>query len=101
MSVGVFLVSILFGAGAIAVWIDARFPKLAPADGRLTLLHGGVALVVARLVPGGMGLVLGGGSPIQALVAIFGVAFPALTYALLVSIWMIKLAQRTLGGAFR
>ena len=32
VSPAVFMIAFLFGTGAIALWIDARFPALAPAD---------------------------------------------------------------------
>ena len=99
MSIGLFLVCLALAAGAIALWIDVRIRSgsLAPANVRAALIHVGASLVVGQLaVPLLMKLILAGGSPVFGLVAIFGIAFPALTYCLLSSIWMIRMFQGSL-----
>jgi hypothetical protein len=56
-----------------------------------------LSLVVGQLaVPLLMKVLLAGDSPVLTLVAIFGVAFPALVYCLLASIWMIRVLQGSL-----
>jgi len=53
--------------------------------------------VVGQLaVPVLMKVLLAGESPLLTLVAIFGIAFPALVYCLLSSIWMIRMLQGSL-----
>ena len=91
MSNGIFVLALAAGAGLIAVWIHARFPGLAPERMGRTLLHAAIAFALLQLTPG-----LGGST-----VALFGGVFlfvlPALVYALLCSIWVLKLAQTVLG----
>lgn len=92
-----FLIVIAVGAGAIALWIDTRFPRFAPTDIRRAVIHVGVSLVVAQLaVPLLIKTVAAGGSPVEVLFALFGIGFPALTYCLLASIWIIKVLQGAL-----
>lgn len=102
MSVGFVVVLIALGAAAIALWIDVRFPGIAPRDPRGILIHAVVAVAAGQLlVPAGMGLLLAPESEVLRLVAVFGVAFPAITYALLIGIWTIRAAQSLLSGLTR
>jgi hypothetical protein len=97
VSPSLFLVFVLFGGAAVAVWINTRYPKLAPEELRRALIHVGVSLVVAQLaVPLLIKDVVALGTPAAILFAIFGIAFPALTYCLLSSIWIIKACQGAL-----
>lgn len=97
MSVSVFLVCLAVGAGAIALWLDTRLTRLAPSTLRAVLIHVGVALVVAQLAaPGLTRLITAGGSEANAVIAVFAVGLPALTYCFLASIWLIKTAQASL-----
>jgi hypothetical protein len=99
MSTGLFLVCVALGAGAIALWVHVRIGsgRLAPGNLRAALMHVGASLVVGQLaVPLLMKVLLAGDSPVLTLVAIFGVAFPALVYCLLASIWMIRVLQGSL-----
>lgn len=99
VSTGILLLCLALGAGAIALWVDFRIrsSRLAPANLRAALLHVGASLVIGQLaVPVLMKLFLAGDSPVLTLVAIFAIAFPALTYCLLASIWIIKTLQGSL-----
>lgn len=94
MNVGIFLGFLAVGAGAVALWFDARFRSLAPGSIRAAMLHVGAALVLGQLaVPVAMRLVTEESSAAAVLAMTFGVAFPALTYSLLASIWVIKTLQ--------
>jgi hypothetical protein len=90
LSPTVFTMLFLIGAIAVAFWIDARFPRLAPGSLRAVLLHVGGTVVGAQLLTPLLTHILGG-SPALTLVAIFAVALPALVYALLVAIWVIRI----------
>ena len=87
-----FLLLFVLGAGAIATWIALRLPKLAP-----TSFLGGTGLLIATLV---VGLVLGPAvhavpglpSTPSIMAALFLLALPAITYMLLVGMWLIQLA---------
>jgi hypothetical protein len=91
MSKEVFVVALATGAGLLAMWIHVRFPRLAPARMGQTMLHAGAAFVLLLLTPG-----LSGSVPAK-----FGLVFlfvlPALVYALLCTLWMLKHAQTALG----
>ena len=91
MSSSMFLVALLVGAAALAMWIHARFPALAPEQFGKTLLHTGVAFALLRLMPGGVE------SPVIAFVTIVLLVVPALSYALLCSIWMLRHVQSAMG----
>jgi hypothetical protein len=99
MTVTEFLTALALGAGAIALWINFRFPSLAPERIRTAVIHVGVAMVVGMaIVPAIDELVTGNVSPlVRAIVITFLVGLPALIYALLTSIWVILIAQ----GAMR
>jgi hypothetical protein len=101
MSVGALTVLIGIGAVAVAVWVDARFRQLAPADLRAIFTHlflsGGSAQF---LVPAALRTVADAPAGLTLLV-VFGVAFPALVYLFLVWIWLIRVLHRTVTGALR
>jgi hypothetical protein len=99
MSTGLLLLCIGVGAGAIALWVYVRIGsgRLAPADMRAALIHVGISLVLGWLaVPPLMNVFLAVESAPVTLFAVFGIAFPALVYCLLASIWVISVAQGSL-----
>jgi hypothetical protein len=98
MSTGFVLLCVGLGAGAIALWVHVRLESgpLAPSSLRTALLHVGVAVVVGQLAVPLLMKLLVGVSPVVNLAAIFLIAFPALIYCLLASIWMITMLQGSL-----
>jgi hypothetical protein len=101
MSLTVFAVSLVLGAGAIAVWITVRFPKLTPDGLRPVLIHVGVAMLLAQLVPFGILLPISGSAAVQLIAGIFVVALPVLIYTLVAAIWLVRIAQNALSGMLR
>jgi hypothetical protein len=99
------LVTILIalGAASIALWVDVRFPRLGPAGIRpqfvLHLLACGLILKV--LVPTGLGVTAGTGTVPGTLLGVFGIAFPGLVYAFLVTVWVLKLVQHAARSSIR
>ena len=93
MSNEVFVAALAVGAGLLAVWIHARFPDLAPQRIGKTLLHAGIAFLILRLTPGL------GDSTTALFAGVFAFVLPALVYALLCSIWMLKHLQTALGAS--
>jgi hypothetical protein len=91
MSNGTFVLALAVGAGLLAIWTYARFPGLAPEQLGRTILHTAGALLLLQLLP----VVLGSG--LNLYVALFGIALPALTYAMLAVLWTLKIAQSSLG----
>ena len=91
MSNGLFVLALAAGAGLLAVWIHARFPGLAPEQMGKTVLHTAIAFLVLKLTPDL-------GESVQAKFAgVFLIVLPALVYALLCSIWMLRHAQTAMG----
>lgn len=96
MTVGVFLVGFAVGAGLIALWIDVRFPGLAP-DFRRTLLHVGISIVLAQLIVPILGSATPAGNVPGLMLLLFCIVLPTLVYCFLASVWVIKVVQ----GAMR
>jgi hypothetical protein len=96
VTVPVLLGAFAAGAGLLALWIDARFPSLAPGF-RVVVIHVGVAIVIAQLIVPFLGNV----GPLEGrfgvMLMLFAIALPALIYCFLTSVWVIKVAQ----GAMR
>lgn len=98
MNVGLIVVLIALGAAAIALWLDVRFPGIAPENFRGILIHAALAVAAGQLlVPAGLDFALALESHVVTLIGVFGVAFPAIIYAMLVGVWTIKTAQNFLG----
>lgn len=94
MSIGLFTIVLLFGAGALALWLDARFPGIAPPNLQRALFRTLIALLTSRLLfPPLWSAALDRG---PVLVAVFAVALPCLVWVLVSTIWSIRLLQATL-----
>src|SRR5689334_288997 len=81
-----------FGAGAPAVWVEARFGRFTPESLRARFFHSAVALAVVQLSIPVLRLLVGDGESVSH--ALFGLVYvflPALVYAFLTSIWLLKL----------
>ena len=87
----------LLGAGAVALWLDFRLERYAPADLKRALLRTMVAVAAAQFLFPPVWAAALERSPV--LVALFSIAFPFLTYLLLSTIWSIKWLQATMRGA--
>jgi hypothetical protein len=93
-----FLIALTLGAAALALWINFRFPGIAPEQIRTAVIHVGAALLVGQaVVPLVHSLLPDMSAVAQALIMTFAIGLPALVYSLLSSIWIIRLAQ----AAFR
>jgi hypothetical protein len=101
MSLVVFGVFLVLGAAAIALWITVRFPRLMPNGLKPVLLHLGLAVVLAQLVPFGILLPISESPAVQLIAGIFTVALPVLIYTLVAAIWLVRIAQNALGGMLR
>ena len=93
----------LFGGGAIALWINVRFPKLCPDGLKRALLHlvdGTIALdLIAPLGTRLAGQL--GQEPAVRMTPIFLLTLPTLIYWLLGVSWMIRITQSLMGGHIR
>ena len=101
MNAGLFTVAIGLGAGAIALWIHVRFPRLAPQDLGKVLLHVAASIAVGFAMGPVIEALTAGEDVGLTLLAVFGVGFPAVVYCLLAGLWMIKLTQQMLSGFLR
>ena len=87
-----FLLLFVLGAAVIAVWIALRLPKLAPRSFRWAWAHLAAALVAGAVLGPVLHAVPGLPSKLSVLVALFGVALPAITYMLLAGMWLVQVA---------
>jgi hypothetical protein len=101
MSLVVFAICLVLGAAAIALWIAVRFPQLTPQRLAVIMVHLVVAMVLAQLVPYGLLLPVSGSAAVQLIAGIFVLALPVLVYTLLITIWLLRVAQNALGGMLR
>ena len=91
MSPAIFVLLLALGALVVAVWIDLRFPRLAPDTLRGNFVHAVVALVALTIVPVVIDpLFANGQSLVVQLVALFGILFAVLVYAFLALAWLVK-----------
>lgn len=84
----------------LAVWFDARFPRLSPQDYRGAFLHVVASMAFAQLGVGGMNAVAGA-RPLYVLTVFLCIGIPGLVYLLLSGLWFIKLAAGSVSGAVR
>ena len=97
MTVHQFLAVLTLGAGLLALWINFRFPKLAPEGIWTAVVHVGVAILAGQVLVPALSHAMPALSPAtQALLITFALGLPALIYALLASIWVIRIAQGAL-----
>ena len=101
MNAGIVTGLIGLGAGAIALWIDVRFPQLAPQEMAKAVLHAAASLAVGYATSPAIQTLVAYEDQRLTLLAIFGLAFPSILYCLLAGIWVIRLAQRSLSGHLR
>lgn len=101
LSPGLVTLLIALGAGAVALWIDARFPRLAPDDVGKAILHVAASLAVGFALGPALQVLLAASDPRTILLGVFGVAFPSIVYCLLAAVWVMKLAQRAIGAHHR
>lgn len=82
----------VLGSGALAVWVSLCRPRLAPDNFRSGGIHLTVALVVGLVLGPVLHAVPGLPSAASVLIALFVLALPAITYMLLVGLWLVQLA---------
>ena len=95
-----FAVLFVVGAAALSMWFVMRWPALAPSNFKMALVHLGVSLVAmyvaVPVLTSAAGVIP---QPYQAHVTIFGVLLPAFVYRMVSMIWVLRLAQGSLGSA--
>ncbi len=87
-----FLLLFVLGAAVLAFWVALCRPRLAPASFRSGAIHLAAAVVVGSILAPALHAVPGLPSQQSVLVALFTVGLPAITYMLLVGLWLVQLA---------
>jgi len=99
MSLQAFMLMLCGGAGLLGLWIDVRFPGLAPADLMRAAIRIVAAFAIGYLVAPVLTLAVGAGlSPAAALMLL---VLPALVLFFLTAIWMMRALQAMLPGMHR
>jgi hypothetical protein len=98
MIIAVFVLAYLAGAVAVAFWVDRRFPRVAPRDMRMALVHLFAAGVGNMLLDGPLGGLVARSVPAGPVLATMAVVFPLVVYVCLAALWMLRIAQRALSG---
>jgi hypothetical protein len=101
VNAGLVVVLIGLGAGAVALWIDVRFPRLAPQELAKVVLNVAASIAVVYASGPLMHLLTSSDDPRVVLLGVFAIGFPSVVYCLLTGIWVIRLAQRMLSGNLR
>ena len=97
MSHGQLLVAFTLGAAALALWSFVRWPGAAPATVKGAMLRVAIAFVLLQV--GSAVLDVGVDAvPSLAVLVVIGVVVPALTYAFLASIWLMKVCTDQMRG---
>jgi hypothetical protein len=98
-----FSICVALGAAVIALWVHARFPSLAPESLQLRFfVHIALCgIVLNAVVPTALHVTTAQGSIPASLLGLFGVAFPALVYTFLVTVWVLKLVQNAASSSVR
>ena len=92
MSNSTFVLALAGGAALLAMWTHTRFPSLAPERVGPALAHACSAFALLLLTEAAVGE----GSRML-FASVMCLVLPALVYALLCMIWMLKHAQTALG----
>jgi hypothetical protein len=79
----------LLGAGLLALWIDVRFPKLAPEALRMRMLAVVGAVFLLMVAP------LVDSSPAAAFASLFALMLPAFVFAFLTAVWLLRALAET------
>jgi hypothetical protein len=93
MSAEAFVVCLGIGAAALALWFDARFPRLAPTSLRSALIRLGAAFAILQIP-----VVAVDEPAIAQLALVFVVYLPMLTYVFLAAVWMLKMTHGLMNG---
>lgn len=80
MTAAAFVIALVAGAAVLALWVDVRFPALAPSGLARRIAASALAVCVVAAVP------------VEASVAsLVGVLLPALGFMFLTALWLLRL----------
>lgn len=90
MSSSLLLASLELGGIALAIWLDLRFEARRPASLRTRFGHGAAAFLALTTAGAVVARFGAGAPPAQRLALLFVVFVPALTYACLAMVWLVR-----------
>jgi hypothetical protein len=93
-----FAVVFVVSAGALAFWIDQRFPRLGPAELKPALAQLFAATIANQALDAPIGGFVASSLPHGRIVAIVGIILPLVVYASLTALWVLRIAHRALSG---
>jgi hypothetical protein len=96
MSAQGFLTLLMLGAALIAIWTDRRFPGLTPRGFTGALVAVFASTLLVHLTTPLVTKLVDTPTPAHLLTAIFMVTLPALTFAFLSGVWLIKVTLHAL-----
>ena len=99
MTTQTFVLALATGCALLALWVEVRFPKLAP-EGLLRIFANMLVAVVGMHVAAHL-VTLGADQPVTRFGSVFLLALPALTYVFLSTIWVLRLVQSSMQGSVR
>ena len=91
----------VLGAGVLAIWVSLCRPSLAPQSFRSGGIHLAAAVALGWLLSPILHAVPGLPSAASVLIGLFLLALPAITYMLLVGLWLVQLAAGQASSAGR
>jgi hypothetical protein len=94
MNRDLFMLLFVLGSGVLAFWVALCRPRLAPGSFRAGTIHLAMAVIVGAVVGPVVHAVPGLPAVLSMLVALFALALPAITYMLLVGLWLMQLVVR-------
>jgi hypothetical protein len=92
LSVQAFVVALLGGSAALALWILARYSNFGPRRLFWAIAHVVVAMALLQFVSVPLGLINSSGLPAARFLCAFGVALPLFVYAFLSGGWVTRLS---------
>lgn len=92
MSVHTFVLALLGGSAALALWILARYVNFGPRTLMWAIIHVVAAITLLQFVSVPLDLVNASGVPAARFVCAFGVALPLFVYAFLSGGWVTRLS---------
>jgi hypothetical protein len=90
LSVHAFVLALLGGSAALALWILARYVNFGPRTLVWAIIHVVAAVVLLQFVSVPLGLVNASGVPAARFICAFGVALPLFVYAFLSGGWVTR-----------
>jgi hypothetical protein len=92
------IVVFLAGGGALALWVDVRFPRLGPTELRGVVLHA-ICAYGLFLASGTFFDAAAGDDAWRRFAAVLAIELPSLVYMLIVCLWMLKVARGAMSMA--